>query len=223
MNIKEFFEIRIIRIPNAKYQRGFVWKEKQLKEFWDDLNQITEIQGELTKHHFGTITLKEVNPEESEKWLVGYKFYNVIDGQQRLTTLCMLLCELLRDSNNIFYGYSKTNLYKTFQYFKNTLGDKKIYKFSYATSHKDFNFLHHSIFENHLEPLNNDIKDDSLRNLVFAKKFLSEKILKLDDLQKRSLWKKITTSLFLTINSIEKDLDEEKVYRSINSRGVPLS
>ena len=103
------------------------------------------------------------------------------------------------------------------------MGDKKIYKFSYATSHKNFNFLHHSIFENHLEPLNNDIKDDSLKNLVFAKKFFSEKILKLDDLQKRSLWKKITTSLFLTINSIEKDLDEEKVYRSINSRGVPLS
>lgn len=94
INLTDLFNTRIFRIPD--YQRGYAWEDKQLNELWDDLDEIPTVNEELKKHYTGTIYLEETNPTETEKWLSGVKFYNVVDGQQRLTSISILLFELLR-------------------------------------------------------------------------------------------------------------------------------
>jgi uncharacterized protein with ParB-like and HNH nuclease domain len=221
INLTDLFSTRIFRIPD--YQRGYAWEEKQLDELWDDLDEIPAVDEELKKHYMGTIYLEETNPTETEKWLSGVKFYNVVDGQQRLTSISILLFELLKATEMGYAEKKKEKLTETFVYESNMSGESKVYKFSYISSDKNFNFLLHSIFEDNKILLKQGYLNQYTKNLAFAKKFFQDKIATLDDYQKNILFKKITTSLQFDIRTIEKDLDVQAVFETMNNRGKPLS
>src|SRR5687768_1991266 len=61
------------------YQRAYSWKEKEWKTFLDDLKE--QIQGE-NNYFFGNILLETIQQD---------KEFDVIDGQQRLTTLTIFI------------------------------------------------------------------------------------------------------------------------------------
>ena len=98
------FKNVFFRIPD--YQRGYAWKcDKQLPELWDDIDEILEkTPGKYRPHYTGTIFVEEMKAEdvpETERWMYegGATFYSVVDGQQRLTTISILLFELLKAEN----------------------------------------------------------------------------------------------------------------------------
>jgi len=72
------------QIPD--YQRPYSWESKQVEELWDDIFSAME-KGEQT-YFLGATILTET----------GDGHYDVVDGQQRLTTLMILFC-VLRDLN----------------------------------------------------------------------------------------------------------------------------
>ena len=220
-NLSELFNQRIFRIPD--YQRGYAWIDKQLSELWDDLDEIAEIDGELKRHYTGTIYLEETQPLADEKWLSGVKFYNVVDGQQRLTTISILLFELLKVADTGYCEESKNDLMKTFLSKSNSTGESKVYKFSYAVTDKNYNFLQHTIFEDDKVVLQPNYLNHYTKNLSEAKKFFSTKISSLSNEQREKLFKKLTTSLQFDIRTIEKDLDVQAVFETMNNRGKPLS
>lgn len=221
INLTELFNTRIFRIPD--YQRGYAWGDKQLGELWDDLDEIPIIDGDLKKHYAGTIYLEETKSNETERWLSNVKFYNVVDGQQRLTTISILLYELLKVSEIGYVEKRKDKLIETFIYELNMSGESKVYKFSYVPTDKNYNFLLHSIFEDKTVVLNQGYLNHYTKNLVNAKTFFQDRILKLDNTQKNLLFKKITTALQFDIRTIEKDLDVQAVFETMNNRGKPLS
>lgn len=86
-----------------KYQRLYVWTEEdQWEPLWEDVKSIAQelvsakekcdpddsddALGEVESHFFGTLVLKQsgYTPESADKW-------RVIDGQQRLTTLQLMM------------------------------------------------------------------------------------------------------------------------------------
>ena len=71
------------------YQRGYAWEEENLRDLWDDLYYLGE-----RKHYFGTILLKETD-KKTRGGLRTFDHFEVIDGQQRLTTTLILLRELI--------------------------------------------------------------------------------------------------------------------------------
>ena len=106
LSLQKIFNEAIFRIPD--YQRGYSWSNQQLEEFWSDLISLLPLQ----EHYTGMISLKKLNPTDilrntekwnEEKWLVeaGYSIYEIVDGQQRMTTLIILINEIL--------GYCKDN------------------------------------------------------------------------------------------------------------------
>lgn len=220
-NLSEFFSHRIFRIPD--YQRGYAWEEKQLSELWDDLDYIPEIEGEFKKHYTGTIYLEETQPLIDEKWLSGVKFFNVVDGQQRLTSISILLFELLKATDKGYCEESKEDLIKTFLYKSNSTGESKVYKFSYSVTDKNYNFILHSIFEDNKIVLQHNYENHYTKNLHDAKIFFYKKISFLTREQREKLFKKLTTSLQFDIRTIEKDLDVQAVFETMNNRGKPLS
>lgn len=76
-------------IPN--YQRDYAWGSDQFNDLWEDLKESVEIAKESSKpdgHFLGTIVIA---PH-------GYNAYDLIDGQQRMTTIFMLLTALIERS-----------------------------------------------------------------------------------------------------------------------------
>jgi hypothetical protein len=68
-----------------KYQRNYSWDEKQRRELWEDLLESLD-----KTHYIGTFLIED--SDESDDGL--YDEVGIIDGQQRLTTLLILLFEL---------------------------------------------------------------------------------------------------------------------------------
>lgn len=68
-----------LKIPD--YQRPFDWKKEEATEFWEDLKHTNGSESNL---FLGTIVLDTSNNEA----------YEVVDGQQRLTTICLFLIAL---------------------------------------------------------------------------------------------------------------------------------
>jgi uncharacterized protein with ParB-like and HNH nuclease domain len=74
------------------YQRSYSWGKSQLVKLWEDIRQLADdrtSRPELT-HFIGSLVLAPSpanGPAGVQDWLV-------VDGQQRLTTLSVLLCAL---------------------------------------------------------------------------------------------------------------------------------
>ncbi len=74
------------------YQRTYSWTKTQLARLWDDVRQLAEDRVErpgLT-HFIGSLVLAP-SPSNGP---AGVAEYLVVDGQQRLTTLSILLCAI---------------------------------------------------------------------------------------------------------------------------------
>jgi uncharacterized protein with ParB-like and HNH nuclease domain len=67
------------------YQRNYDWKTENCRQLYDDLVQV--IKRKRKSHFFGSIT-SVYNPEGSSME------FRVIDGQQRITTVSLLLLSM---------------------------------------------------------------------------------------------------------------------------------
>lgn len=71
-----------------EYQRPYVWQEENIQELIDDLYYAFENK-QNSEYFLGALVLKRTREKE-------FKEYEILDGQQRLTTLCMMMA-VLRD------------------------------------------------------------------------------------------------------------------------------
>ena len=82
-SIEQAFRECFYIIPD--FQREYVWTEKEVLQLLNDINE--QIDGGSTREYFiGTVL---VSPMDGQK-----QHFEVIDGQQRLTTLFLVLCAL---------------------------------------------------------------------------------------------------------------------------------
>lgn len=88
---KELLTGHLFRIP--AYQRAYSWGTPQRKDLFQDIEKLYSSTGDDVDHktHFmATIVCHDINKKKS----FGpetYKVFNVVDGQQRITTLIILL------------------------------------------------------------------------------------------------------------------------------------
>lgn len=80
--IDEAFRECFYVVPD--YQREYVWTDKQITQLLEDIDE--QMDSSSSEYFIGTIL---VSPRDGEK---GH--YDVIDGQQRLTTTFLILCAL---------------------------------------------------------------------------------------------------------------------------------
>ena len=90
-SIDEAFRECFYIVPD--YQREYVWTDKEVHQLLDDIND--EIDASSTKEYFiGTVLVSPTSQKNH---------YEVIDGQQRLTTFFLVLCAL----KNLFKSASQ--------------------------------------------------------------------------------------------------------------------
>lgn len=82
----------------ADYQRPYAWERKQLDDLWEDL----DLLGRQGHHYAGTLVIKDAEQPEllaaDGDVLVRYE---VVDGQQRVTTCLLLLDRIRRALENL--------------------------------------------------------------------------------------------------------------------------
>jgi hypothetical protein len=86
--IGKLFSDRMVRVPH--YQRGYAWEERQCQDFLEDLELLSDGQ----EHFFGLLILHARSNGPGP--VIGHKgraydVYDVVDGQQRLTTVVLFL------------------------------------------------------------------------------------------------------------------------------------
>jgi hypothetical protein len=93
LSLQQLFEGRVFRVPD--YQRGYAWETQQRTEFLEDL----EILSSGREHFTGLVVLHESDSSAQKLDAEGksYRVYDVVDGQQRLSTIILLLDAVRRE------------------------------------------------------------------------------------------------------------------------------
>ncbi|NTV68065.1 MAG: DUF262 domain-containing protein [Chlorobaculum sp.] len=226
-SLSKIFTENLFRIPD--YQRGYSWGERQLKDFWGDIVQL-----ESNKNHYtGVLTLEGVNSCIYDKWnedlwIIKSKRYNpyyVVDGQQRLTTLVVLLqviVEKMADEDLLNYN-NKDEIRKKYIYESHDAGISRSYLFGYEKDNPSYEYLKISIF-NEISN-SHSIAEETVytRNLAFAKQFFFEMLDGTDIDFLGLIYERITQQFLFNIYTITSDIDVCVAFETMNNRGKPLS
>lgn len=85
--LQTLFADRVFRIPH--YQRFYSWQGRQREDLFSDLTKLAA--GGHDQHHFMATIVCHRTAETKDVGASQYRVYDVVDGQQRLTTLILLL------------------------------------------------------------------------------------------------------------------------------------
>ncbi len=96
--LQTLFADRVFRIPH--YQRFYSWHTKQREDLFSDLRLLADREGD--NHHFMATIVCHKTKDIQFVGANEYRVYDIVDGQQRLTTLILLLkcIELALDKKN---------------------------------------------------------------------------------------------------------------------------
>lgn len=116
------------------YQRTYSWTEPECRQLWEDILR-TGANDDIRAHFLGSI----VYIEKDMYSVTGYSPLLVIDGQQRLTTVSLLIEALARHlegSDEIIDGFS-TNKLRNYYLLNSEESDERRYKLLLSKTDKD--------------------------------------------------------------------------------------
>ena len=227
-SLSEIFNSKIFRIPD--FQRGYSWGENQLNDFWEDIQNLHSQQS----HYIGLLTVEPIDSsyiQKSEKWQEdqwlldkGMSAYYIIDGQQRLTTIIILLHEILRklkDDEEINYD-TKRDWVKRFLYCTSSHSYKS-FIFGYEKDNPSDEFFKTKILEQKSSSADKYPETLYTANLMFAKEFFANKLKDLSEEQKGEIFAKVVKNLKFNFYEIDDSLDVYVTFETMNNRGKELS
>ena len=216
--LEKLLKLRLYRIP--KYQRPYSWKKEQIDQIWEDLSDDTSL-------FLGSLMLNIVNEEKK-----GY--VEVIDGQQRLTSITMLLSILIRKIMKTFpdgdeYEFAKT-LHQQLIADKETVkGGKLSYVYRLTPGQSMVKFFKENI-QNIIQvdfPKSKSSEEKTLiENYNSFEKLIDDEI---EDLDSGKTYKflvdkieRIKSTRFIIIE-VKDDSQAYEIFESVNAKGMDLS
>lgn len=235
-NLNNLFQGSIYKIPD--YQRGYSWQKRQLIDFWDDIQNINENR----KHYTGQISIKKIEnksdiiSEDLWKYYNGDSIFDVMDGQQRLTTMIIFIQQIVdfakeelpqENDGEILINPSMTisDIERKFLFDKPRNSVNNTYYFDYYPDNASYNFFHAEIYLD--KNIGHYEESFYTHNLLNAKKFFKKNISEvyndkgLEGLNE--LFKKLTVSLQFIPYELGEDFDVFVAFETMNNRGKPLS
>ena len=201
-------ELSKILEPNVQfevpiYQRTYDWGRKHCKQLFDDIVKIGKAEGQF--HFIGAATyVGEIHMPGTD-----VAHYQIIDGQQRLTTLLLLL-RALRESLN---GTSTVTEQKINQLLFNVNEEKDGMEYYKLVLNDDDGVT--------LKDIMRDGRSEHSNNITANFNFLTLK-LRGDDINPDIIWNGIRHLTMVQI-LIDKDDNPQEIFESMNSTGLNLS
>ncbi|MGL2823163.1 DUF262 domain-containing protein [Helicobacter pylori] len=196
------------------YQRPYQWTEENCEKLLDDLFFNYEDDRE-SDYFCGSLVLILIS-EDSKK----ARTYDIVDGQQRLSTF-ILLAKVLADLYNdcLLDPENLKNLERLQEGWKDRHSERKRLSFNTIGSNAEDDFQDALDFFDDSHHVNKNDKNNYLKNAVCLKDYLKEK--EIESIGKFIKWLYFNVK-FITIicPNIDKTL---RIFNVLNTRGLPLN
>lgn len=209
------------RIP--RFQRDYSWEIDQWEDLWADILSSLK-QDEDTSHYMGYLVLQSADD----------KSFDVIDGQQRLTTVSLIILAILKNIQRLIESgndaeANQQRLNQIRQTYIGYLDPVTLISKPKLTLNRNNN----EYFQNYLIPLGHlpqrgfRVSEHLLRKAFewFDKQIVN--YLKSNSGNEgqilAQLVENISDNLFFTVITVTDELNAYKVFETLNSRGVRLS
>ncbi|WP_240446501.1 DUF262 domain-containing protein [Helicobacter pylori] len=188
-------------MPN--YQRDYAWKDKNFRDLWEDLEEAIEYNKKGHRHFIGTMVVAK---NEDNK-----KLYDIIDGQQRTTTIFMLLHVLASKQNEKDKQETRKYLYQ-----------KGELKLEVAPQNQSFfKTLLEAAEKGDISHCEKDADTEGKQNLFEVLKTILDKV---SELSEEGVNERLEVLLKMVLMRLEEPDPGRAIrtFQSVNDRGVPL-
>ncbi|WP_120864976.1 DUF262 domain-containing protein [Helicobacter pylori] len=199
--IREIFQAEGYSIPN--YQRDYAWKDKNFRDLWEDLEEAIEYNKKGQGHFIGTMVVAK---NEDNK-----KLYDIIDGQQRTTTIFMLLHVLASKQNEKDKRETRKYLYQ-----------KGELRLEVAPQNQSFfKALLEAAEKGNISHCEKDADTEGKQNLFEVLKAILDKVSKLSEEEANERLEALLEMVLMRLE--EPDPGRAiRTFQSVNDRGVSL-
>jgi len=186
------------------YQRNYDWKKEQCKQLFDDLIDIAK--NSFRTHFLGSIV--SIYYDKGK-----YTEYLIIDGQQRLTTLSLLLRAIYKfiDEKKIETAVNKEQIQDEYLINKYSKDDKKIRLKPVKNDNRAFEAL----FENEEDYVENS-------NITINYQYFYDRIAK-EEISVDDLFLSIKKLVIVEIELKNGEDNPQLIFESLNSTGLDLT
>jgi len=210
---------KIYKVPD--FQRDYSWDEDNWEDLWNDILNINEAN---EYHYMGSIVLLNN----------GNSTYQIIDGQQRFTTLSIISLAIIAKLKELALSNieQEENLERVDLLMKDYVGQKDSVSLTYS-SKLFLNENNDSFYQRRLlsfkNPVNVKKLSESEKLLWKAYEFFSDKISDIyENMEGGSdlasfLKNKVGKNLLFIQITVEDELNAYTVFETLNSRGVELT
>lgn len=192
------------------YQRLYSWEKEQCKQLWDDIVK-TGGNDQMNGHFIGSIVFVQ-----DDIYTTSHNEFLIIDGQQRLTTIMLLLTALrdhLNDEDEFLEKFSCQKIQNRYLINSDEKDDKR---FKFILSEPDRDTLLSLIDENRRKP-----SEPSSKIMENFKLF--EEWIRKNTNQLETIFKGLDRLMVVEI-SLERDKDNPQlIFESLNSTGKDLT
>ncbi|WQW32344.1 DUF262 domain-containing protein [Helicobacter pylori] len=191
------------------YQRPYQWTEENCEKLLDDL--FFNYENDRESDYFcGSLVLIAISEDSKAKT------YDVVDGQQRLSTF-ILLAKVLAD---LYNGLDPEYLEYLQASWKDRYTERKRLSFNTIGSNAEYDFqdaLEH--FNDSQASKNKIIENNYLKNAICLKNYLKKK--EIEDINDFIEWLYFNV-VFITITCPDAD-KALRIFNVLNARGLPLN
>lgn len=200
-SVKSIFKMNY-NIP--EYQRGYKWRIEQVLKLLKDIDGFNEENNKDKFYCLQNITIVKKND-----------YYDVIDGQQRLTTLFIILSYLQK-----YYKDEEIQLKNRLKYSIRKESEDFLYKYIFESDinyikEKDSKYFYNENFDNKFD-------SQDVFHFALAKYTIIEFLKGKTDEEKIKFYKKLLENVIIIVNEV-KSGNEENIFRNLNSNKVPLA
>lgn len=197
------------------YQRGYAWN-KEFLVMWQDILRLYRISNR--KHYTGMLALEEIVDEsvKENEAIAGTTAFYVVDGQQRITSLIIIIssliayiCEELPDQDHTTYN----NL---------LIINDVIYRLGYSDkrSTEEAKFFEERIYKN---STGQSHADKYLSNIDAAKGYIDKELNRISGETAKEILDTILDRIVFNLYFVTEDFDVRVTFETINNRGKRLS
>lgn len=209
---------KIYRVP--QFQRDYSWEQDNLEDLWNDV-EIAE--SNVAPHYMGSVVLQSINSKD----------YQIIDGQQRFTTLSILTLSLIAEIKLLADSgiEQDANRERIDILMRQYIGYKDPSSLRYSSklflNENNDSFYQNRLLEFRL-PINERKLSDSEKLLWSAYKFFREQVSKKfkgkSGADIAGFLNNIVGELMMFIQiTVQDELNAYTVFETLNSRGVELT